>query len=107
MLIAAGIAILGCVNLPISVVMVWITNPLTIGPLYYFNYRVGAFLLGERPGHEQFRGTLTDLVGSMLHVWKPLLLGGVVVGLVLAVLGWVLVRLLWRWHVVNRRWPKQ
>jgi hypothetical protein len=31
----------------------------------------------------------------------------VVVGLVLAVLGWVLVRLLWRWHVVNRRWPKQ
>jgi uncharacterized protein (DUF2062 family) len=49
---------------------------------------------------------VTDLIGSMLHIWKPLLLGGVVVGTVLAVLGWILVRLLWRWRVVSRRWPK-
>jgi hypothetical protein len=107
MIIAAGIAILGSVNLPISVALVWITNPLTMGPLFYFNYRVGSFLLGETPAREQFRGSVTDLIGSMLHIWKPLLLGGVVVGLLLAILGWILVQLLWRWHVVSRRWPKQ
>ena len=107
MVIAAGVAILGSVNLPISVAMVWITNPLTMGPLFYFNYRVGAFLLGQQPAKEHFRGSVTDLIGSMLHIWKPLLLGGVVVGTVLAMLGWILVRLVWRWHVVSRRWPKQ
>jgi uncharacterized protein len=107
MLIAAGIAILGCVNLPIAVAMVWVTNPLTMGPIYYFNYRVGALLLGKQPTEDQFRATVTDLIGSMLHIWKPLLLGGVVVGLLMAVLGWILVRMLWRWHVVSRRWPKQ
>ena len=107
MVIAAGIAILATVNLPISVAMVWITNPLTMGPLFYFNYRVGAFLLGERPTNEHFRGSAMDMIGSMLHIWQPLLLGGVVVGLVAALLGWILVRLLWRWHVVSRRWPKQ
>ncbi|MCA1805418.1 MAG: DUF2062 domain-containing protein [Xanthomonadaceae bacterium] len=107
MLIAAGIAILGCVNLPIAVAMVWVTNPLTMGPIYYFNYRAGALLLGKQPTDDHFRATVTDLIGSMLHIWKPLLLGGVVVGLLLAVLGWILVRMLWRWHVVSRRWPKQ
>ena len=107
MVIAAGIAILGSVNLPISVAMVWITNPLTMGPIFYFNYRVGAFLLGERPTNEHFRGSVTDIIGSMLHIWQPLLLGGVVVGLVAGTLGWILLRLIWRWHVVSRRWPKQ
>lgn len=30
--------------------IVWITNPATVVPIYYFNYRIGVFLLGEPEG---------------------------------------------------------
>ncbi len=46
MLLAAIIAIYVRVNLPISVALVWITNPITIPPMIYGSYRVGAWVLG-------------------------------------------------------------
>ena len=45
MLLAAIIAIVARVNLPISVALVWITNPITIPPMIYGSYRVGAWVL--------------------------------------------------------------
>ena len=51
MLIAAALAILTRVNLPLSVALVWITNPLTMGPFMYASYKVGAFLL-QQPAQE-------------------------------------------------------
>ena len=106
-IIAAALAILTSVNLPISVLLVFITNPVTMGPVFYFTYRVGAALLGLHPQLADFQGPLEHILGSMLHLWKPLLLGSVLVGLVLAAVGWGLVRLLWRWHVVSKRWPNR
>ena len=107
MFIAAGVAILASVNLPISVLLVFITNPVTMGPAYYFAYRIGAALLG-RPAHlEGFGGSFGEIASSMMSVWQPLLLGCLVVGLGMAVLGWAAVRLIWRWHVISRRWPRR
>lgn len=45
MIMAAGVAILCGVNLPLSVALVWISNPITMPVLFYFAYRVGAWLL--------------------------------------------------------------
>lgn len=49
MLVAAFMAIFLRSNLPISIGLVWITNPLTMPPIFYFTYRVGDFLIGD-PG---------------------------------------------------------
>ena len=45
MLLAAVLAVASRCNLPLAVAWVWITNPLTIPPIFYFSYRLGAWLL--------------------------------------------------------------
>jgi len=49
MLLAAVLASVLRVHVPVSVVMVWFTNPLTIGPLLYAAWRTGSTLLGRPP----------------------------------------------------------
>ena len=48
MLAAAFFAIWFNANLPLSVVLVWISNPVTMPPMFYFNYKIGAWAL-DRP----------------------------------------------------------
>lgn len=107
MVLAAAIAILIRVNLPLAVAGVWITNPVTIPPLFYFSYRVGALLMGcdtSRPFH--FELSLEWLRHGLADVWQPLLLGCFVVGTVAGLLTYALVRGLWRLHVVHH-WGKR
>ena len=47
MLLAAIISIFMRANLPLSVALVWITNPITMAPMFYFSYQLGAWLLGS------------------------------------------------------------
>lgn len=103
MLLAAMAAIVLRLNLPVSVVLVWITNPLTMPPMFYFAYLVGAFVLGQDRGHFQFELSVDWLMNGLSHVWQPFLLGCLILAVTSAVIGHVLVRLLWRWHV-TRSW---
>jgi len=102
MVIAAAAAVLLRVNLPLSVVLVWITNPLTIPPMFYCTYLVGAWLMG-RPGMlpESVDFSLATLMHGLGEVWQPLLLGSLVCGALAAALGYALVLGLWRLHVIR------
>lgn len=99
-LIAAVAAALLRVNLPIAVSLVWITNPLTIPPLFYFSYCLGCALLGQ-PSHALEASFWFDW-HSWLSVLYPLALGNLVCGTVLAVLGYAAAVCYWRWHLVYR-----
>ncbi|MEO5342093.1 MAG: DUF2062 domain-containing protein [Gammaproteobacteria bacterium SHHR-1] len=101
MLTSAALAIVLRVNLPISVGLVWITNPFTIPPIFYACYRIGAWLLGEPTRIEGFRMSPEWIESVFGQIWQPLLLGGLVCGLISGALGFILVRLFWRWHVLN------
>ncbi len=106
MVVAAILAIATRCNLPISIVLVWITNPLTIPPMFYFSYRLGAWLL-------DMQITQTDIELSFTWIWEnlgsigyPLLFGSLVCGWVAGVTGFVLTRVLWRFHAI-RRWQNR
>ncbi len=101
MLLAAALAIVLRVNLPISVSLVWITNPITIPPMYYFAYKVGAWVLSE-PTHEfVFELSAEWLMGELGAIWQPFLLGCLILGSLSALTGFVAIRLFWRFHIVQ------
>jgi len=106
MLVAAAIAILVRVNLPLSVALVWVTNPLTIPPMFYAAYRVGAWVMGYAPEALNFEPTLEWFTGQFADKWQPFLLGCLIMGTVSAGLGYALVRLAWRLYVI-RRWGRR
>ncbi|MBF0099808.1 MAG: DUF2062 domain-containing protein [Desulfobacterales bacterium] len=73
---------------------VWITNPLTAPFLYWINYVVGAKLLGMTQSVSiKNLGTLPgllELIKTAPDIFLALTVGGVVIGLPLAILGYYL-----------------
>ena len=113
MVAAAFIAIVTRVNLPISVALVWISNPITMPPMFYFTYRVGTWILGEPPQNPEFEISLEWMANSLADIWQPLYLGSLLCGVIAAILGYSLMRGFWRWHVISNlrkrreRWKKK
>jgi len=101
MLLAAGAAIAFRVNLPLSVALVWITNPLTMPALFYFAYLVGSVFLGHPAQALEFELSGEWLMESLNGIWAPLLLGCLICGSVASVVGYFGIRGLWRWHLVK------
>jgi len=108
MLVALSLAILLRCHLPIAILLVWITNPITIAPIFYASYTLGCFLLSEAPitigGSNGV--TLAMLYEEVHSLWQPLLLGSVVAGLFFGSLAYGVVRIAWRLAVI-KRWQKR
>lgn len=85
-------------NVPAAICVVWVTNPVTWPFILYWQYRLGAWLLGEQgPTRDQ-----VSLLSSLADVPLPLLLGCMVSGLVIAPTSYVVAAVAWRY--VARRW---
>lgn len=106
MLLSAIAAIWMRINLPIAVAMVWFTNPITIPPTYYFTYKVGVWVLGRHPKDVTFELSYEWLATTLNEVWQPFLLGCLIIGIISAVLGFIITRLLWRIYIVHQ-WRKR
>jgi len=103
MVLAAGGAIwFGC-NLPVAVAMVWITNPVTMGPIFYFCYVVGVAILGETAQEVSFEISWEWLTHQLGSIWEPFLLGCFVVGVIASAVGSLTLNALWRLQVI-RSW---
>ncbi|WP_457668954.1 DUF2062 domain-containing protein [Thiolapillus sp.] len=107
MIAAAATAIPARVNLPVSVALVWLTNPLTMPPIFYFNYLVGTWLLPHQEPLPDMEMSLEWFTHSMGEIWQPLYFGSVVMGIVLGAIGYISMRMYWRWHVVSHYKKRQ
>jgi uncharacterized protein len=113
MLPAAACAIWLRVNLPISVVLVWITNPFTMPPIFFFNYKLGTWILDHplkklniEVSDVTFELSLRWVMNEMGAIWQPLMLGSVIIATLSALVGYWGMRLFWRSHVV-REWERR
>lgn len=100
MVIAAALAIALSANLPLSVATCWVTNPLTIPPMFYFAYKVGAWTLGTPESPFAFELSMEWLESELGLIWKPFLLGCLICATASAVLGYFTIKMAWRYHVV-------
>ena len=110
MIIAAAFALLFRVNLPVSVALVWITNPITMPPIFYFAYMVGAWVLNTPASEIEFELSWDWLMSELSVIWEPFLLGCFICGVVAALLGYILIRIFWRVAVLkswNQRLQKR
>jgi uncharacterized protein (DUF2062 family) len=101
MLLAAIFAIWLRVNILVAVPMVWISNPLTLGPMFYFCYLLGVEMLGLEPQGFHFELSFAWLTDSLATIWQPFLLGCFTVGLITSLAAFLLVRILWHLHIVR------
>lgn len=80
-----------------ALVAVYISNPLTMLPIFWFNYRVGTLFMAETVSWEQFSQMIqygspaewvTTLQSLLFRVGMPLLLGSLVAGTVLGLIAY-------------------
>ncbi len=105
MVIAAILAIYFNANLPISVALVWITNPFTWIPMYYFAYWLGATVLNR----DIFSYSSFSSLFSLETVWElgaPFLLGCFLLMVAGGVLGYFGVQIFWRISV-RQQWERR
>ncbi|WP_192037192.1 DUF2062 domain-containing protein [Halomonas sp. YLGW01] len=104
-LAAAGACLLRC-NLPLSVGLVWITNPLTMPIIFYGNYRLGAWLLATPPRAAPDALSTQWVADQLLDILPSLALGSLVAAVITGLAANVGIRLIWRWQV-SRSWHKR
>ncbi len=113
-LVAALLALLFRVNIPVAALTTFISNPLTIGPMFYLAHRLGRFILGMEPQPFRFELTLEWIQQSFQNNWPPLLLGGFLLGSILSVIGYAALDMAWRASLADyvskkrlRRWARR
>jgi len=101
-LLAAVLAIWLRCNLPLSVALVFISNPVTMPPMFFMAYKVGAMIMQAPVQALEFELSFHWLGNELASIWKPFLLGCLICGLSLGSLGYFAMSMVWRAHVMHR-----
>lgn len=101
MLLAAVMAIVLRVNMPIAVLSTLISNPVSMPFFYTANYYFGTWLMGRDAVN---LGLITWTPEGLLklggEILVPLYFGSIVVGVILSALSFAVIRVWWRLHII-------
>ncbi len=106
MALAAVLAFRLRCNLPLSVGLVWITNPATIPAIFFLTYKVGAMVVDVPMQEMTFELSFSWLSRELSDIWQPFLLGCVICGLFFGSLGYFIINVMWRIRVA-RQWQQR
>jgi uncharacterized protein (DUF2062 family) len=102
LLLGLLVAIVWRLNVPAMVGTLLLINPVTVVPVYFVAYRVGALLLGLQPGKFAFELSWAWLQNGLGTLWKPFLLGCLVCAVVGGYLAYQALELAWRLSLRSR-----
>lgn len=106
MVLAAGVAIFVQANLPLSIALVWITNPLTMPAIFYGCYLVGTFVLDVPEQKFAFEVSWQWLANSLSTLGPAFLVGCAVLAVFFSIAGYVFINVIWRRSVASE-WKKR
>lgn len=103
MVLAAAAAIVFRVNLPISASLVWLTNPLTMPPIFYGSYLIGTVVLNQPKQHFAFELNWAWFVESIETIGPAFLVGSLVCATIASIIGYFSIDIIWRRSVLKAR----
>lgn len=106
MVLAAGVAILAHANLPLSITLVWISNPLTMPAIFYGCYIVGSWLLNVKEQAFTFEISWQWIVDSLTTIGPSFLLGCIVCACFFGLVGYITINGIWRIAVI-KEWKRR
>ncbi|MBM4196194.1 MAG: DUF2062 domain-containing protein [Gammaproteobacteria bacterium] len=80
--IAVLVALVAGVNLGVAALAAWINGPITMVPVFYGEYQLGAWLLRVPPQTWPETMSLDWIWGQLGVIWQPLFLGGGILSVV-------------------------
>jgi uncharacterized protein (DUF2062 family) len=106
MAMAAAGAIFFRANLPISVALVWLTNPITMPPLFYMSYLVGLWALNLDEPSEDFVFSVDSVLSGVGNITGPFLTGCLILAITCSTAGYFGIQWYWRYHT-QQRWDER
>ncbi len=103
MVAAAICAVRFNANLPLSVALVWISNPVTMPPIFYAEYLLGAWLLDMPASPFEYELTFAWLKDKLYEIGIPMYFGSLVLGAFLSISGYFTINAIWKRSTL-RRW---
>ena len=100
MILVTLLAIILNVNLPIPLVLIWISNPITMPFIYYFEYELGNILLNNQNAIEFSLDTMHE---NLSQIASSLYVGAFVVCCFVSILSVVVLNFLWINKVKKQR----
>jgi uncharacterized protein (DUF2062 family) len=100
--LAALVAVIARLNVPVILASTLVVNPLTIVPVYYLAYRVGAAVLGVPPDAFSFELSWDWLQHGLGPLWQPFLLGCAICAALSGLVGWAGLEFIWRRRVRHK-----
>jgi uncharacterized protein (DUF2062 family) len=98
--VAAVAALALRLNVPAAIAGTFLANPLTMVPMYISAYWVGCQLLGIAFHNISFELSWNWLTTALIPIWKPFLLGCLILGTCAAIAGYITLGGIWHLSLV-------
>ena len=101
MLLAGILAVSFSANIMLSLLVVWVNNPITIVPIIYFTYKLGASIIGVEIDPE-FEFSFSYLMDNFWSATLALWVGGIITSIVASTLGYFSIISIYRYKALKR-----
>ena len=104
-LLAAILAVALSANILLSMALVWVNNPITMVPIYYFEYKLGSSLIGIEMD-PSFNFSISYLIDNLATATVAIWVGGLIISTLIGILGYASIISIYKYRALRRvkRW---